>query len=572
MGQHQRGRHLAGMGQGTHQHGGAAALHAREEQAQSAAAAAAAAAAGSLFSSSDVGRAPLATGAASSEVIGLAGNSDSGMGSSSFLDQLRPNPGGRYIELVMLNVALCACLVMWCFARDASGLDEIGGESPPVRKEAEAVYRRLRNRYLSVYTLAVFGDWIQGGFAYALYAAYGYSQREISLIFIVGYASSMTIGTYVSALGDTGGHRRNCVAYGILYAASCVLCHSRSLASLLLGRMLGGVAYSILYTSFESWLIAEAEARRLPRVLLSRLFSFSTFCNAGSAVVAGMVGHLVIEVLPCASRNRFACAFDVAVVSLLGASLVAATRWGERYGDQLHSTSESLLKSYRTIRGSRPLVALGLVNSFYEAALYVFVFLWTPALERRSRQGDGTSNMGHGLVFSVFMISKMAGSQASHVLSEYLSPGARLQLVFCGSALCLAAPLLTDSYEYTLLAFCGFEALLGIYWPTIALLRCGSILDAQRASTMAVFRVLLNLLVILVLPLAGGLPEALAFSLAAGMLLLCLALSGILRQAETSAHGKEGHVLVRLMTSDGLYLPLLVSTDLCSPPSSGTSR
>ena len=33
---------------------------------------------------------------------------------------------------------------------------------------------------------------------------------------------------------------------------------------------------------------------------------------------------------------------------------------------------------------------------------------------------------------------------------------------------------------------------------------------------MAVFRVLLNLLVILVLPLAGGLPEALAFSLAAG--------------------------------------------------------
>jgi len=67
---------------------------------------------------------------------------------------------------------------------------------------------------------------------------------------------------------------------------------------------------------------------------------------------------------------------------------------------------------------------------------------------------------------------------------------------------------------------------------------------------MAVFRVLLNLLVILVLPLAGGLPEALAFSLAAGMLLLCLALSGILRQAETSTHGKEGHVLVRADDTD----------------------
>ena len=82
---------------------------------------------------------------------------------------------------------------------------------------------------------------------------------------------------------------------------------------------------------------------------------------------------------------------------------------------------------------------------------------------------------------------------------------------------------------------------------------------------MAVFRVLLNLLVILVLPLAGGLPEALAFSLAAGMLLLCLALSGILRQAETSAHGKEGHVLVRLIASDRLGSPRTASTCLYLP-------
>ena len=48
--------------------------------------------------------------------------------------------------------------------------------------------------------------------------------------------------------------------------------------------------------------------------------------------------------------------------------------------------------------------------------------------------------------------------------------------------------------------------------------------------------------VITVLPLAGGLPEALAFSLAAGMLLCCLGLIGVVRQAE--AHSKEGHVLV----------------------------
>ena len=63
-----------------------------------------------------------------------------------------------------------------------------------------------------------FGDWIQGGFQYALYAEYGYSMRQISLIFVVGYACAATVGTYVSALGDSGGHRRNVMAYGVLYS------------------------------------------------------------------------------------------------------------------------------------------------------------------------------------------------------------------------------------------------------------------------------------------------------------------------------------------------------------------
>ena len=78
------------------------------------------------------------------------------------------------------------------------------------------------------------------------------------------------------------------------------------------------------------------------------------------------------------------------------------------------------------------------------------------------------------------------------------------------------------SYEALLTAFCLFEFLLGVYWPSIALLRSREVhpasttnkscamntslltarlrsrqlSDAQRSSTMAVFRVLLNALVI----------------------------------------------------------------------------
>ena len=50
------------------------------------------------------------------------------------------------------------------------------------------------------------------------------------------------------------------------------------------------------------------------------------------------------------------------------------------------------------------LLGLGVVNSLYEAALHVFVFVWTPALERRGPVsavagavvGRGGDSGGHG--------------------------------------------------------------------------------------------------------------------------------------------------------------------------------
>merc|ERR1719272_2556569 len=115
------------------------------------------------------------------------------------------------------------------------------------------------------------------------------------------------------------------------------------------------------------------------------------------------------------------------------------------------------------------------------------------------------------------MLCKMVGSKAFHLMSHSLSPSACLQVVFCGSALCLLVPLVSEDYEVLLLAFCGFEALLGVYWPAIALLRSSELSDAQRSSTMSVFRSLLNLLLI------GQLPERLIFGMALAMLLTCAA-------------------------------------------------
>mmetsp|Transcript_7838 Transcript_7838/g.23493 ORF Transcript_7838/g.23493 Transcript_7838/m.23493 type:complete len:345 (-) Transcript_7838:587-1621(-) len=291
-----------------------------------------------------------------------------------------------------------------------------------------------------------------------------------------------------------------------------------------MSRLLGGVAYSILFTSFEAWLVAEAEACRLPSQLLTEMFATSSFVYAVSAVVAGVVGHFCIALLtPPRGPSPLSAPFNLAVPVLLAASALCQWTWREHYGDRSASPAASLWRSWRTVTSSRTLLCLGLINALYETALYVFVFMWTPSLELRAPRA-----IPHGLVFSSFMVCKMAGAQLFYVLADILTPIGCLGMVFAGSAVCMAVPIFSRSYEALLVAFALFEGLLGIYWPAIALLRVGEIADAERASTMAVFRVLLNGLVIAVLLAAGAMPEHLVYATAAAALLVCFGATRVL--------------------------------------------
>lgn len=53
------------------------------------------------------------------------------------------------------------------------------------------------------------------------------------------------------------GRRTAGIAYVVTYSLSCVTKHSPNFYVLMLGRVLGGIATSLLYSAFESWLVAE---------------------------------------------------------------------------------------------------------------------------------------------------------------------------------------------------------------------------------------------------------------------------------------------------------------------------
>ena len=96
---------------------------------------------------------------------------------------------------------------------------------------------------------------------YALYAAYGFSHEDNSRLFIFGFGSSMLFGTFIGGYADKHGRKKFAILYCVVYAMSCATKHFNSFFMLSVGRILAGVATSLLYSVFESWVVCEHQQR-----------------------------------------------------------------------------------------------------------------------------------------------------------------------------------------------------------------------------------------------------------------------------------------------------------------------
>uniref|UniRef100_A0A914PX31 Molybdate-anion transporter n=1 Tax=Panagrolaimus davidi TaxID=227884 RepID=A0A914PX31_9BILA len=139
------------------------------------------------------------------------------------------------------------------------------------------------------------GDWLQGPHVYALYQYYGMSKHEIEQLFIAGFGSSLLFGTFIGSFADKFGRKTNCFIYAVLYGGACITKHFSSFEILMLGRLLGGIATSILFSAFESWLVFEHNKRGFNDNMLSTIFSHATLGNSLVAICAGVVAQTAAD-------------------------------------------------------------------------------------------------------------------------------------------------------------------------------------------------------------------------------------------------------------------------------------
>eukprot|EP00177_Eucheuma_denticulatum_P004385 GFKZ01007967.1.p1 GENE.GFKZ01007967.1~~GFKZ01007967.1.p1 ORF type:complete len:457 (-),score=71.97 GFKZ01007967.1:1816-3186(-) len=421
--------------------------------------------------------------------------------------------------------------------------------------EQQAAFSAFQSNYLAVYLLAVAADWLQGPYVYALYSHYGYSKNDIGKLYIAGFASSAVFGTFVASVADKFGRRSNALLYAITYITSCLTKHSPSFHWLLFGRVLGGVGYSILWSAFESWMVYEHTHRDFDPALLSGTFSKAQFWNGVVAICAGQTSGWF------AARYGKVMPFDVSIFVLLVLAVIIIATWTENYGNADESVYGGFSKAWRSLMADEKILLLGVSQSAFEGAMYIFTFVWTPALQLAEGQ---KGEIPHGTIFSSFMAATMIGSNLFAVFSKGRRVEVLMRNVFAAGAILFALTSVTSRIDVVFASFLMFEVLCGIYFPGMATMRAPYIPEESRSALLTFFRIPLNIIV--VIALYEDLSISKVFFVCATLLVIAVCSQQRLIRLARFAPDEDADS-EKLMTAEKALTPdLRVRVELAKPP------
>ncbi|APA08559.1 hypothetical protein SS1G_02268 [Sclerotinia sclerotiorum 1980 UF-70] len=431
-----------------------------------------------------------------------------------------------YDGAFLVLISACALLTWRQYhMREESAEDKRNANVATPLAKAEA--SRFIKLFLTVYCLVMASDWLQGPYVYSLYKdQFGLDEKIVALLFTTGFLSGGISGYFVGSFADKYGRKSACLVFCFTYSLSCFSTLFHSAPVLFVGRIFGGLSTSLMFSAFESWMVTEYHKRNIQKagMSLNSLFGVMSTLNSVMAILSGVFSEWLVQITDD-RRMPF-----MASACLLGISAYIITIcWTENYGDSAittqkspssvsrnSSTSPNANSPSRTPKEPLPtssvlaliftnprIFTLGLASCFFEGSMYLFVFFWTPFLNS-TQSSSSSPPLPLGMIFASFMSSVMLGSLIfTHLSSTFksLTQTRLLTIVFAISSISLLFPLLTNNQHYTFYAFCVFEAMVGMYFPSVGSLKGKWVEDGVRARVYGALRVPLNVFVVISLAL-----------------------------------------------------------------------
>lgn len=405
-------------------------------------------------------------------------------------------------NLILLGLATASIRMV---DRMKTSSDKSSKSSPP----KPAAIKSLQIRFLSVFWLLRCADWLQGPYFYEVYSSKIFngvpaSLAVVSRLFLTGFASTALFGPLVGRASDNKGRKRGTIAFALLYSLGAASTKSSLLSVLLLGRVFSGIGTSLLFSAPESWLVGEAGNTQDGMKYLGETFGLA---YAGDSIVAILAGQFAGS---AAGVRGPSGPFELSIAFLAAGALLTTFLWDENKAEK--STADDGKESKPTIRDAVKVVKadpkimlVGAVQSLFEAAMYIFVLQWPPAISKVVSGAFGGGATPYGTVFSCFMASCLLGSTIfGQLVKKNVSTESFTSVMLSVATIAMgtAAWVTSSSNAITMplaalvASFFAFEGCVGMYFPSIGTLRSKYVPDSHRSVIMNLFGIPLNALVV----------------------------------------------------------------------------
>jgi len=152
----------------------------------------------------------------------------------------------------------------------------------------------------------------------------GLVEEVVAALFMTGFLAGAVSASCTGKLADRYGRRRACLVFCVIYSLSCLTLLVDDIVTLLIGRVLGGVSTTLMYSVFESWMVTEFNKQfpDEPGSTLSGIFSIMTTLNTMVAITAGVLAEWVTHL-----TGTEKAPFMTAVACLMLAFAAISSQW-----------------------------------------------------------------------------------------------------------------------------------------------------------------------------------------------------------------------------------------------------
>ncbi|KAJ4385760.1 hypothetical protein N0V93_010191 [Gnomoniopsis smithogilvyi] len=332
-------------------------------------------------------------------------------------------------------------------------------------------------------------EWFSGPYLWSLLRdEKGLAESVVVALYATAYTSAAVSALIVGFLADRFGRRKACLAQCVIHSAACltVILGGTCLPVLFLGRVLAGMALTLLWTVFESWMVTEWNARGLEEEdggSLGDMFAMMTTWNCASAILGGVFCHCM--------------------VSVLGSKLWPfGTGINENYGLQNVDDGEASSAGQLEVAGRGRL----------GGTTFLIVFFWPGVLQAAHRQAnrDSDDDIPYGVISASLMASMIIGALLFSVSSSSNRSvcDARVNakrpvwlllsaVSIAGLSLVFLSILRSEVTQFS--TFLVFEVANGVYTPSMAYIRGLVVDDKGRTGLYGLMKIPLFIFVILAL-------------------------------------------------------------------------